>query len=475
MNVLLISTNRNALPMPVMPIGACAVAEACERAGHRVRLLDLMFERDPLRAIGAAVVEFRPDAVGLSIRNIDNNDMRDPVFFLDDLPLIVNTIRGHTGAPIVLGGAAMGVMPEAILRLAGVSCGIVADGETVFPQMLARIAGGESVHDLAGVALLDAGSCQLNRCPDGSNAFACVAPEYHRWLNVPAYRSHLATAPVQTKLGCAFRCVYCTYRKLEGGRYRLADAGIVAEAVTRLVVSGMTDIEFVDSVFNAPREHALSLCEALARTDHHARLQTLELNPAFLDDELLSAMERAGFVGMGVTVESASDAVLHGLGKGFTSAEVHRSAEAVRRHRIPCTWIFLLGGPGETQETVRETLRFAARAVRPRDVAFFNVGIRIYPDTELERIARDEGYFHLPPGEMLRPLFYVAPAVSPAWILAEIRKAMADHMSFISADSIGLSFLPAIHRLAYRLGVRPPLWRHTRFIRRGLRLFGMDV
>jgi radical SAM superfamily enzyme YgiQ (UPF0313 family) len=475
MNILLVSTNRSVNPVPVMPIGTCTVAEACERAGHNVRVLDLMFEKDPLRSIGAAVADLRPDAVGLSIRNIDNNDMRDPVFYLDDLPLMVNTIRGLTGAPIILGGAALGVMPEEILRLADVSCGVVGDGEAVMPRLLGRVAEGEPFGDLPGIALLEQDAFSLNPCTESGESADCVAPDYHRWLDIAAYRAHLAAAPVQTKLGCAFRCVYCTYRKLEGNPHRLADPARVVDAVSRLVVSGMTDIEFVDSVFNAPRDHALELCAALAGTDHHARLQSLELNPAFVDDELLTAMDRAGFVGMGVTAESASDPVLQGLRKGFTTREVHRAAEAVRRHRIPCAWIFLLGGPGETQATVRETLRFAEQAVRPHDVAFFNVGIRIYPGTELEAIARDEGFARLRPSEMLRPVFYVAPAVSAAWIMDEVKRSMASHMNFISADSIGLSFLPSLHRLGYLLGVRPPLWRHTRFIRRGLRVMGMDV
>ncbi len=475
MNVLIIATNRSVHPQPVMPIGGCVVAEACERTGHRVRVLDLMFEKEPPAALRAAVASFRPDVVGLSVRNIDNNDMRDPVFFLDDLPRLVNTVRELTDAPLVLGGAAVGVMPEAILRHAGVSCGVVADGEQAFPRLLKRLEGGEPLQGIPGLALLDQGAYHPAACRDDGSAAACAAPDYHRWVEVPAYRSLLAPAPVQTKLGCAFRCIYCTYRRLEGGPYRLAGAGEVVDAVARLAVSGMGEIEFVDSVFNAPRDHALGLCEELARAGHPARLQSMELNPLHLDEGLLRAMERAGFVGIGVTAESAVDEVLQGLGKGFTSREVHGAAEAVRRSRLPCAWIFLLGGPGETRETVRETLRFARRTVRPQDAAFFNVGIRIYPNTELDSLARRQGYFHLPPSEMLQPVFYVSPEVSPAWIMDEVRRSMAGCMNFINADSIGLSFLPSIHRLAYRLGVKPPLWRHTRTIRRGLRMLGMDV
>ena len=475
MKILLISANRNTLPLPVMPIGVCMVAEAAERAGHDVRLLDLMFEREPFTAIGDAVIRFRPEVIGLSVRNIDNNDMHDPVFFLDDLRHLVNAIREHTGAPVILGGAALGVMPEAILRLAGVSCGVVADGEVVFPLLLERISEGESFGDVPGIAYLDQDGFNITKCADADESAACGAPAYGRWLNVPGYRSQLAAVPVQTKVGCPFRCVYCTYRRIEGGVQRLADPGDVAGAVQRLAASGLRDIEFVDSVFNAPQEHALAVCEEIGRTGRPARLQSLELNPRAFDDELAAAMKRAGFVGMGITADSAADAALAGLGKGFTSSDVHHAAEVVKRHGIPCAWIFLLGGPGETQETVRETLRFAERNVLPRDVAFFNVGIRIYPDTELASIARREGVLTVPPQAMLRPVFYVTPQVEASWIMRELMRSMANHMNFINADSIGLPFLPTIHRVAYRLGVRPPLWRHTRRIRRGLRMLGMDV
>lgn len=475
MNILLVSTNRNTLPMPVMPIGACIIAHALERSGHTVHLLDLMFTRDATAEVESAVMGIHPEVVGVSIRNIDNTDMRNTVFYLDNLRNIVDAIRTRTGAPIVLGGAAMGVMPEEILRLGDVSCCVIGDGETVFPLLVDRISQGGSFHELPGVAYVENGTFRRNPPAAIGSSAACPAPDYHRWLNTTAYRSHLATVPIQTKTGCQFQCVYCTYPKIEGCAYRLKEPGSVADAVTRIAATGLRDIEIVDSVFNAPLEHAMNVCAALARVKHRARLQCLELNPLFFDDSLLTAMERAGFVGIGITLESASDPVLRGLKKGFTTREVHHAAEVVRRHGIPCAWIFLLGGPGETEETVKETLRFAGKQIRPGDVAFFNTGIRIYPGTELESVARRQGVLSRPPEDMLFPVFYVSPDVDASWVQQELKKSMNRHMNFLNMESLGLSFLPTIHRIGHRLGLRPPLWRYTRSIRRCLRLAGMDV
>ncbi|MEW5746498.1 MAG: radical SAM protein [Nitrospirota bacterium] len=475
MNVLIVNTNRHTMPVPVMPVGACMVADAAARAGHEVRFLDCAFEKDPLRALARELGKSVPDVVGLSIRNIDNNDVHNPTCFIKGLRSLIVAIRNATGAAIVLGGAAVAVMPEEIMRYTGVHCAVLGDGEVVFPRVLAALESGASLQHIPGIAWIERGRFRKNPCLASLQSESCAAPDFPRWIAIKTYTSRLATVPLQTKLGCQFKCIYCTYNKIEGSTYRLFSPGSVAAAVGKFASLGFHDIEFVDNVFNAPYEHALAVCDALARSRPRVRLQSLELNPLFLDDALITGMERAGFTAAGITVESASDAVLAGLGKNFSARHVYNVAEVMRRHRLPCLWIFLLGGPGETQETVKETLRFATTAVRSDDAVFFNIGIRIYPGTPLEAIARKQGLLSLSPQEMLESVFYISPEVSYNWIAREIQEAMNTHMNFICSDSIGLPFLPSLHRMGYRLGIRPPLWRYTRFIRRGLRLAGMRV
>jgi len=474
-NILIVATNRYSSPVPVMPVGACLVAEAAERAGHRVRVLDLMFDQNPLDTLETALNKSNPDFIGLSVRNIDNNDMQNPVSFFKNLKPLMDTIRSKSPAPVVLGGAAVSVMPEELLRYTGANWAVQGDGEVVFSKLLSALSQGVLPGKLPGIAWIEDNVFTKNTSSVDRFSNGCLSPNFHRWINVHAYLSRLSTVPIQTKLGCHFKCIYCTYRKIEGHEYRLRDPEGVIDAIQNLAAAGLHDIEFVDNVFNSPYDHALTICEGLARSQSGARLQSLELNPLFIDDTLLTAMERAGFVGIGITVESASDIVLDKLKKGFTAKDVYHAAQVIKRHNLPCLWIFMLGGPGESEVTVKETLRFAEQYIRPKDVAFFNIGIRIYPGTELEHRAREEGVLAAPPGEMLEPVFYVSPALDLNWLTETMRQTMATHMNYINSNTIGLSFLPAINRLGYRLGVKSPLWRHTRYIRRGLRVLGMDV
>lgn len=475
MNILIVITNRYRNPVPVMPAGACLVADAVEKAGYRVRVLDLMFERDPLAALETELEVFDPDIVGLSVRNIDNNDMQNPVAFFKELKPLVDSIRNRTQAILVLGGSAIAVMPEELLHYTGADWAVLGDGEVVFPELLNALSQGRMPDRVPGIAWLEDNVFKKNSGAAARFPGGCLVPDFHRWINVHAYVSRMSTIPVQTKLGCHFKCVYCTYRKIEGHNYRLSASESVVDTIKHLAALGLRDIEFVDNVFNSPYDHALAVCEGLAMSRPDVRLQSLELNPLFVDDDLLTAMEKAGFVGIGITVESASGIVLERLNKGFTVEDVSSAARIIQRHKLPCLWIFMLGGPGETEATVQETLLFAERFIRPEDVAFFNMGIRIYPGTELEQIARREEILALPSEEMLEPVFYFSSAIDPDWLKRTLYKSMNAHMNYINSDTIGFSFLPVMNRLAYRLGVRSPLWKYTRFIRRGLRFLGMDV
>ena len=460
--------------MPVLPLGACLIAEAAEQAGHGVTLLDLMFERDPELAVRSEIKRRRYDAVGLSVRNIDNNSMQEPAYYIADLASLVRHIRTESDAPVILGGAALAVMPFEILAATGASCAVIGSGTRAFPGLLERLISGDSLEALPGIIAREGGTISSSESPARSLE-RCMAPDYRRWIDINTYLSHQAAVPVQTKLGCGFKCVYCTYRAIEGEGHLLQDPGTVAQDVQDLAAMGFRDFEFVDSVFNSPPSHARAVCDALARLRLSVRLQSMDVNPLFLDDDLLSAMELAGFAGLGMTVESASDPVLLGLRKGFTSAHVHSAAGMIRRHKVPCLWIFMFGGPGETEDSVRETLRFAEAEIRPQDAAYFTLGIRIYPGTELETIARQQGVLAAPRSEMLAPVFYTSPEVDPQWMRQQVRDSVRRHMNFMFADSLNFPYLPALHRLGYRLGLSTPLWRHTRHIRRGLRLFGMDV
>jgi anaerobic magnesium-protoporphyrin IX monomethyl ester cyclase len=459
--VLLVSTNRERAPQPVVPNGVACVASALRRAGHEVRVLDLCFARDPQRAARAVAHRFAPDVIGLSIRNIDNSDLIALKHYTPEAAAVTRTLRAAApNATVIAGGAAFGVAPAALTDALGVDWAVAGDGERATVALLEALAAGRDPGDVPGLVRRDGGVTRL--VPPGGEGRLDTLPEtrLQDWIDLRAYERHGATVPIQTKRGCVFRCVYCTYLNVEGWGYRLRGPDSVADEMAALARdAGVRRFEFVDSTFNSPPRHAIAVCEAIVRRGLRVHLDTTNFTPASATSELLDAMRPAGFRWLGITAESASDDVLARLDKGFDAARVHDVAQRVERAGMRVLWIFLVGGPGETRETLEETLRFAAWRMSRGDAVYLTVGLRIYPGTTLQRIAADEGVI-APDDPLLSPAFYFSPSLAQDDALRRLHAFAVHHPRFMfSADSRS-SVLPYLTRLASLLRLPGPHWRY---------------
>src|SRR5438876_5040730 len=142
MRVLLVSANQERSPDPVAPLGACYVATAAAGAGHEVHVLDLCFSEDVEADVAAAVAAHRPEAIGISLRNVDNCAYPDTVSYLPHYRRVVDACRAASRSPLVLGGSAFTTMPTFYLAALEVSYGVVGEGEVALPALLACLATG---------------------------------------------------------------------------------------------------------------------------------------------------------------------------------------------------------------------------------------------------------------------------------------------------------------------------------------------
>lgn len=124
MRVLLIAANTERINMPAPPLGAAMVAAAARARGHEVTLVDLLDCSDPYRAAAAAVAGARPQVIGISVRNIDDQNRARPEFLLDRVRPVIASCRDASPAPLVLGGAGYSIFPAAVLTELGADYGI---------------------------------------------------------------------------------------------------------------------------------------------------------------------------------------------------------------------------------------------------------------------------------------------------------------------------------------------------------------
>ena len=130
---------------------------------------------------------------------------------------------------------------------------------------------------------------------------------------------------------------------------------------------------------------------------------------------------------MQVGNESGSELVLTRLGKGFGRRQVELTFQLLEEEGIAYSCFLLLGGPGETPETVKESVALLEQ-YRPQMVNL-TVGVRIYPGLALHRQALEEGVV-APEDNLLRPRFYLAPAIRE-WIWEYLAGVTARHPNWI--------------------------------------------
>jgi radical SAM superfamily enzyme YgiQ (UPF0313 family) len=389
------------------------VAMAVRQAGHEVAFLDLLSETDPITAVRRTVAAFAPEVIGLSIRNIDDQTMLKSRFLLAPVKEVVDVCRSLTSAPIVLGGAGFSMFPEAALGYLGADLGICGEGEVASVRLLARLQAGEDIGGLPGVYIAGrglqgervfAGNLDRLPLPDASFWSAADPQDPDLWV------------PVQTRRGCPLACSYCSTASIEGTEVRARSPQVVAKYISKMADTGFRRFYFVDNTFNLPTSYALALCRAMVDQQCSVVWRCI-LYPHLVPEELVEAMAEAGCVEVSLGFESGNTDVLRLMNKRFQPEEVRQISERLAAHKIRRMGFLLLGGPGDTEESVEESLDFAQSL--NLDVASVSIGIRIYPNTPLAQQARAEGILDAE-DDLLRPRFYIRPGLE-----AFIRSAIA--------------------------------------------------
>ncbi len=392
------------LPYPVIPFGACTIASVLRAKGHQVRVLDLCFIKNEKEAIEKTIQSFPPDAVGVSIRNIDDGSALNTNFFLETIrQRIILPLQSLFSGPLIIGGPAVNINPREILDFFNVPYASYGDGEEVAINFIEALAEKRPLNTVTGLITRENGPSS-DRLPEHSpcriNSFNLYPlPKIHEFLDLTEYEKIDSYLPVQTKRGCALSCVYCSYNSIEGHQYRLRDPEEIAEHISNIHTQTKWDkFEFTDSVFNIPLSHAKNVLRAIIKKNLPLRLRTMGLNPSAVDKELVDLMKQAGFIEIDLGVESACDQTLNGLGKNFKVQDIHKAGKLLQENNIPVNWFLMFGAPNETVDTLQTTINNISKWAKYWDFICTGIGIRVYHQTPLSRQIKSNDNFLRPVG-----------------------------------------------------------------------------
>jgi len=426
--ILLINSNLENIPYPVAPLGLALLASSLKDEYH-VHVFDFAF--NSTENLIDFTRNFNPDYIGIGLRNIDNVTMRRTKWYIGEIKQkIINPLQENFSIPIILGGSGFSIAPKELLEFFSIEYGIIGEGEKPFKELLQSYDSNTNP-DLIDNVQTRKGPVKRFIVPDKGSLFLPKANvdsfiDFNPYLQRSSY-------PVQTKRGCVFNCIYCSYPNIEGKKYRLRPVIEIVDEIQD-VNQRMPSITFeiVDSTFNSPLKHAIAICDEIIKRKLKIKIRTMGVNPGLVTDELILKMKKAGFTQIDCTPETASDLLLKKLKKNFNKSKLIKCAQIIKNHDMPTMWFFMFGLPGETEESINETFDFVDKHISSHDMVHVTEGIRIIPQTELYSIALSEGVIS-GNENVIEPVFYVSPTIGSKKLTELLEKKVNERNNVVNS------------------------------------------
>jgi radical SAM superfamily enzyme YgiQ (UPF0313 family) len=443
MRVLLISANTFRHPHPVYPLGLDYVADSLAPA-HQVRILDTNTVQGT-EEVTKAVQGFSPEAVGISLRNIDNANVYRPEYFFDHVRDVVRVVRENTDAPVILGGSGFTLFPQALLERLDADYGILGEGERM-ASLLEALETGASVH-LPGVVGPDF-VCPIP--PPWEETVTRQGPSAS--AHVAFYLNKSGILNLQSKRGCPFRCIYCTYPLIEGNQLRLFDPREVGKTARELQDAGAKFLFVTDSVVNAHEEHSIEVALSMKAAGVTVPWGG-SFSPRIRDADYFRKLADCGCTHVEFGTESLSESTLEAYRKPFGVEDIFRAHTQSLEAGLHGAHYMLFGGPGETEETMTQTLQNMEQL--DRTVFFIYCGMRMFPGTPLFSLAVEQDVVRWDE-DLLFPVFYTSPALKGKQIETLVDEHAGGRANWIT-PGLGERIFRVTERM-YALGHTGPLW-----------------
>ncbi len=381
----------------VYPIGLAYLAAHLD--GHEVEIFDLNLHRDePFVALSTCLERFKPEVVGISLRNMK---VGMPHKYTDDFEPQQDTIlhikKVCPNVKVIAGGTAFSLYAEAIMRrVSAIDIGMWGESEERFPQLLDALDAPASV---PGVYYRSGEEIKYTGPPPRVEFKSLRHPRRDLVPHQPYLASSFVSVGLQSKRGCALRCIHCSDTFLLGHNVRMRHVNDVVDEIEEMVSDyGVRQFFFCDQIFNIPVQHAIDICKEIVHRDLDVQWSAwFNEHRKTLPDELLIWLKRAGCGLLSFSPDHVDDRMLKNLDKNFRYEDMIYTVQAAKKHNMDVEYSFFLNSPGEDLRSLMSIVKFLtyARLQLGSQLRMFTLllmqPIRIYPHTRLAELAREQG------------------------------------------------------------------------------------
>jgi len=387
MKVLLVNPNSSAINKswayrrfcsPIAPLGLCYIAAVLRANGIGVSVFDQFANKAENQELLDFIKKDNPEIIGFSVLTPLVRDVED----------IVAKIRKISPrCLIIFGNIHATCFPEDVLSKKSADIVVRGEGEMTMLEICARVGRGEGLCGIQGISYIENGAIVHN--PDRPLLENLDELPYPAWdlLDLENYRNHpmvsisnIRVLPLLASRGCKYRCYYCSQDKLyNSARYRSLER-VVDEMEYFYITLGIKFFGFCDAYFPFDEASGLRFCALLKERSLDKKIRWItETRVDKVTPAMLKIMKESGLHLIMYGIEVGNSWILESLKKGTTLQQARDAVKEAKKHGIITQGLFILGLPGETEDTCRDTINFAMEL--DCDLVKFNIATP-YPGSE---------------------------------------------------------------------------------------------
>lgn len=320
------------------PLGACLIATLLKNAGFKVKLAhNPLFMQEEMASLISAL-KTKPKAVGISTTHIFNPQTFDK---------LVKMVKSVSPESVIISGGATLFHNIKMREMSDIS--ILGPGEKIIVDLIKAIKAGLPLKNLPS-AINKNGVLILEQKNDDVKEKDIPLPDWN------IFEKPVKKVSIETSRGCLNNCIFCSYST--GGFYERSIKSAIVEIKANLKNHNIRFFRFVDSDFAFNRERAKKICEKILEIQTPLSWTCFARADSILDIELLKLMRKAGCLWIFIGAESGSDIMLKKMKKGISVKTINKAVNLAKLAGIKVHGNFVIGFPGETKETVKETMDF---------------------------------------------------------------------------------------------------------------------
>ena len=346
-----------------IPLGLAYLGAVAEKARHQVTIIDCQAEKLTAEAFHSRIIKTPSDIIGATATTL---------LYKSAMKLLSITKKVQPHAVTMLGGSHGTFWDEnALKEYPSLDIVVRREGEQTFIELVEKIEAQASLSKVLGITYRDGD--KIIRNPDRpflQDLDSLPFPAHHLLPLENLKHNGKIIFPLVSSRGCVYWCDFCSTVRMFGRGYRWRSAKNVVDEMQLIHDKyGVDQVTFYDDAFSVDRDRVFKICEEL-----HARKLRLKWDCGtrvdMVDQELLKTMRDAGCFAVWLGVESGSEAILGAMNKRIKIEQTRLAYKTAHQLGLMTIANVVLGFPGETEQTARETIRLV-KELSPSDVGFY--------------------------------------------------------------------------------------------------------